>query len=199
MIFYVKYNFAFQHINRTGGTSVRRMIKGIAGDPDKGSAFGRVDHRSMKSALRAIGRRFPDIPITEMPIYVNVRNPFDRIVSIYFYRRKNGKYPHIHFRNYFYNMFMPGGRVVNEAQEAFCCVRGRFPDNVIVVKFEELSNRWKHIIEFHFGPQIDIFPKMNSTVHDDPMIYFDDKMIEKVLEKEKWVVENYYPELLDLL
>lgn len=48
MIIYQKNNFAFQRINRTGGTSVKRMLRGIAGDPDKGSLWGKIEHNLLE-------------------------------------------------------------------------------------------------------------------------------------------------------
>lgn len=198
MIIYQKNNFAFQHINRTGGTSVKRMLRGIAGDPDKGSLWGKIEHRPLDVRLKRIREQFSNIDIDNIPIYVNVRNPFDRIVSIFAYRRKRGKYFKVYFKNFFYNMYMKTARAVNDAEEAFCCVDGVKPENVRVVKFEDINHEWPRIVSEHFGPQIDIWPKMNSSLHDEPMSYFNKRMIDEVLQKEKWVIENYYPYLLEL-
>ena len=94
---------------------------------------------------------------------------------------------------------MRDDRDVNGPQEVFCCINKIKPKNVILVKFENINTQWPEIIQKHFGPKIDIFPKMNSSKHDEPMNYFDKKMIKKVLTKESWVIKNYYPELMEII
>lgn len=198
MIFYLKNNFAFQHINRTGGTSIKKMIRGIAGEPDKGSIYEKIEHRALEIRFNTLDKKYPEVDLKTIPIYVNIRNPFDRIVSIFAYRRGRGKYKKVYFKNFFYNIYMQGERDVNCSQELFCCIDGVKPKNVIPIRFENINTQWPKIIQKHFNFKIDIFPKMNSSKHIEPMKYFNQAMIEKVLKKELWVVKNFYPELMEL-
>lgn len=71
--------FAFVHINKTGGTSITEALSGYedALHPD-------YDHANAKRLRRLLGADLWD----EMYSFAFVRNPFDRMVSSYFYRRQ---------------------------------------------------------------------------------------------------------------
>jgi len=69
-----KYNFIYIHIHRTGGLSLEKMFKAHQGD-----------HRYVKEYIK-------EITYEKYKTYFSfsfVRNPWDKIVSCYFYHRNN--------------------------------------------------------------------------------------------------------------
>ena len=200
MIFYKKYNFAFQHINRTGGSSVKRAIRTLVGKSDEGSNPLINAHRTMASRLDRIRLLHPEIDIDNLSMYTNVRSPFARIVSIYSTRKRRDVYLGRSFKWFFYNVYMRSTTIPNAAIDRFILNRkGKAPRNLTIVRFEEIKRVWPDIIYRHFGKRIDKFPHVTPSDHDIPMSYFDKDMIKKVLRKEDWVVRNYYPRLRGLI
>lgn len=72
-------NFVFIHVNKTGGTSV---IEALARYEDP--LHPDYDHANAKRMRRLIGPHLWD----DMYSFAFLRNPFDRMVSSYFYRRQ---------------------------------------------------------------------------------------------------------------
>lgn len=192
MFVFADSGFAFQHINRTGGSSVKLVLADIAGAPDRCSVTW---HADMECRFIGIKKRHSCcVDVDQLSIYTNVRNPFDRIVSVYHFRKSRGWYQNISFERFFWDYFT-GDTVPNSPQERFITVGGVQPKNVICIKLEEAAWFWPDVFETHFGIRAEL-PKTNPSSHEAPMSYFSDEMIKRVLEKEKWVIERYYPELL---
>jgi len=192
MLIYEKNNFAFLHINKTGGLTIAHILKQIAGD---GMSINRT-HTTIRGEFNRSHINYPGVNLHKLSIYVNIRNPFDRIVAIYAYRIKLQKYESrgITFDDYFYNIYMKG-TIVNGPIEELILVKNKVPRNVNIVKLENIDIEWPLIIRKHFGITIGTIPKINSSDHNKPMSYFNDYKIKLVLEREKWVIDNYYPEL----
>ena len=68
-------DWIFIHINKTGGSSVEKAL-GM-----------RFDHRNAREKIAAVGRGVWDRKFT----FSIVRNPWDKVVSHYHYRLKNGQ------------------------------------------------------------------------------------------------------------
>ena len=193
MIVYEKNNFAFLHINKTGGLTIKHILNELVGKHTSG-----IDqHRTLKFEYIRKATRYPDFDICKIPIYTNVRNPFDRIVSMYAYRkfRLNYKQRGITFKNFFYNIYMKGN-VVNGPISEFLLVNAGLPKNVNVVRLEDIDKEWPKIIKKHFNKDIGNIPKINKS-NKLTAYTFNSKMIDLVLDREKWVIKNYYPELED--
>lgn len=70
-----KYNVLYVHIPKTGGVSVEKALKGRVGD-----------HRDVKRYIREIG----ETAFNSYFSFAFVRNPWDKMVSNYFYDKKGG-------------------------------------------------------------------------------------------------------------
>lgn len=193
MIFYSKYNFAFQHVNRTGGMSVKQAIKDLVGEPDKGSSYIARAHRPLSVRLNEVRKEYPDID--KIPIYVNVRNPFDRIVSIYSYMKQTERLDSDTFEYFFYDIYMSRNGPAGYSIEFLVTNEGKMPDNMIPIIFERINKVWPEVIYKHFNIKIRSLPKVNVSTHRRPIKYFNRRMIREVLEKECWVIDNFYPRL----
>jgi len=75
--------------------------------------------------------------------------------------------------------------------EEFLLIDGKVPENITIVKLEEIDKVWPKIIKKHFGLEISLLPRENTTIHREPMEYFDEEMIEKVKQKEGWILKYY--------
>jgi len=199
LIFYAKNKFAFQHVNRTGGTSVRDVVRDLVGKPDRGSLDNSTPHRPMEIRLkwfRKFCKEFKDVPI-----YANVRNPFSRIVSIYSYRVGTGRFKKKakDFKWFFYEVYL-NGTIPNGPIKPFLVDKdGKTPRNLKVIKFEDLNVEWPRIIEKHFNTTVDQWPRENASEHDHWLSYFNKDMMRRVIKHERWTFKNFYPEFLELV
>ena len=198
MIFYKKYNFAFHHVNRTGGMSVKTTLKNLVGSPDEGSHYISNAHRPLADRLTEVRHLHPELGIDSMPIYVNVRNPFYRLVSIYSFRKtKRNAYKDKDFRWFFYKVYLRSNDISDgPIKPHIIDENGMIPYNVKVTKFENLNAIWPTIIFWHFGESISVMPVVNASYHGVPMNYFDNEMIDIVMERENFVIERFYRDLL---
>lgn len=192
MIFRKKYNFAFQHVPRAGGTTVRLVLQMLVGHSDEGSF--RLDHVGMEEALDTIRDEHPKVSIDNIPLYINVRNSFDRIASLHYFRRQSKDYDGKSFEEFFYDVFMTSDGF-EKPQEFFCCYKGKLPNNARVIRFEGMGSAWVKVIKQHFKIKLHYWPRMNYSTYPKDAFFTDD-MKRLVIEKEKWVIENFYPELL---
>ncbi len=202
MIFWQKHNLAFLHINRTGGSSITRVLINNFGFPDEGSTLskysggdGRI-HEPLEIRLMEL----PDLDLNNLTIYANIRNPFDRIVSIWA-RMYQQKKTEMSFERYFYNRYVPGKPtkvgITMGAISDFVLVGGKVLDNVRIIKFEDdFVEQWKGIIKSHSGDDLNI-PHQTESEHGEGIKYFDREMADFVRDKEHWVIENYYRELIN--
>jgi len=200
-MFYKKYKFAFQHINRTGGLSIKKVITDEVGSPDSGSTTIDGAHRSLVDCFESFRRHHPGDNIGDLSIYANVRGPLARLVSIYSFRKsRRNAYAGKDFRWFFYNVYMSKGDITDGGQKPYITGEsGYIPGNITVVKFGDISSVWPGILSRHFGIEIHRLPVVNKSEHGNPVEYFDREMISIVIEKEQWLVEKFYPELLELV
>ena len=196
---YSKNNFAFQHINRTGGLSVKSVLLSVAGEPDDGSAIIEFAHMSLVDCLDRLKKVCPETDMSDVAIYTNIRDPFSRLVSIYSFRHgKRGIYKGRSFGWFFHTFYMSDKSDITTGPTRPFMVDedGNIHENLEVVRFEELSEKWPEIVLKHFGVEVNHWPKVNISNHESPMKYFTDSMIEIVLDRDKWFIERFYPELL---
>ena len=179
------YNFAFHHIPKTGGTSVKRMLL------ETGLPFRNIVedvHAPLNEKKKYLGKY--------KHIYTNVRNPYERIVSLYTFntlRRKFGV-PEASFSDFFHDYWYlnPEKSEWLLSMEEHLFVDGDIPKKVKVLKLEDMERAWPAIIKYNFDKEVLKVPRENTSLHGEAMEYFDKEMIGKVKKKEGWVLENFY-------
>lgn len=192
MVVYEEYKFAFQHVNRCGGTTVRKAIESLAGPADSCTTPPGAAHQLMKTRLRKL--RSKEVDIDNFSIYANVRNPFHRVVSIYFFRVLTNRFKEISFKDFFYGYYWEKKTVASGPIHPMILVDEKVPDNLKIIKVEELNTFWPDIILRHFGKGVEL-NNLNQSDHNDPMSYYDKEMKSLVKQADWWVIENFYPEL----
>jgi len=166
--------FIFTHIPRTGGTSVEFVIEKYV-----------EYHKRHNERIRFIPRKY----VKEYTNFSIIRNPWDRIVSIYEYGLQihKGKYPiwcDMPFQEWVKNGLKVNKRARVMKQiwsqlDWICDKRGNIlVDNLF--RFEDLNNEWKKIKKLLSIN--DDLPYLNSTKRDNYKSYYDDESI-KVIEK----------------
>jgi len=183
---YAHNDFAFHHVPKTGGMSVKKMLH-LTGASMKQVAKDHIlldswkGHRCLKKYKH---------------IYTNVRDPFARIVSLYkFWTTRRGE---MSFDKFFYDCWLAKKKLYNpfrHTTDEYILVKGKVPENVTIIKLEEINEMWPQIINHHFGKKFLSVPRENTTYHKNPMEYFNDEMVNIMKKKEGWVIRNYYPQL----
>jgi hypothetical protein len=200
MIVYSGRDFAFQHVNRCGGMSVVNVCNDIAGPPDPCTVRPGSQHQPIHTRLKRLSIYWPDVDVRMLSIYANIRNPFDRLVSIYARRCDAGRYLRAgrSFKWFFYNEYLPTNTTPNGPIEPMLAVNGKLPDGLEVIKFEDMADRWPAIIKKHFDVELREWPRCNSSNHENPMSYYDNSMVKEVQRTEQWAIKYFYPELEEL-
>ena len=181
---FVYKDFAFYHMNKCGGTSIKKILK------------------QLNLKFKQIGKgHYPlsskKCDLNKYRIYTNIRNPYHRIVSMYEFGKQvvQGRYKDMpeNFKDFFYNCWLDNKKDAKDfySQQKQLFVGGTLPENLSLIKLEEIGKHWPEIIKQHFNVEISFIPKMNTTMHGDPMKYFDEEMIEQVRQKEQWAVKQY--------
>lgn len=137
-------------------------------------------HCTLQEAKDLIG-----IHVTELPILAVVRNPYERMVSMFFFAKKHdlGQLYDISLNSFddfvhgFYKL--SGDPNFFHAKNQCDYIKGS--DNVTICRFERLKDDIsKFISDNKLLFSIDDFQKLNSTKHDDYRGYYTDKSKETV-------------------
>ena len=84
-----KRKFVFVHISKTGGLSIRNVLRKFSDTEIKGWPT-KPSHSKYREYAR-------DLDLSKYYVFSCVRNPWDRLVSMYSYwRRETGAHPHNH-------------------------------------------------------------------------------------------------------
>ena len=181
---FVYKDFAFYHMNKCGGTSIKKILKQL-----------NLDFKQIGKGHHPLSSK--KCNLNKYRIYTNIRNPYHRIVSMYEFARQviRGRHKNApkDFEDFFYNYWLVNKPKTVEfySQQEQLFVGGKLPENLTVVKLEDVDKYWPEIIKQHFNTEISFIPRMNMTIHGDPMEYFDKEMIEQVKQKERWAVNQY--------
>jgi hypothetical protein len=182
--------FAFLHLIKCGGNSIRRTI------PEKPIlrfSLPRYKHQSLSFIKKGIGDKFNDITI-----YANVRNPFDRLVSLCFYTnkwwRRSGLNDVEFFNRWLWEKFSGNYTCLDNPFDCMLLIDGKIPENVNVVRLEDANDIYPSIFKKHFGREFSL-RKENKSEHRDYRVYYDSLSEQYVREREHWVLNNYYKEI----
>lgn len=178
-------DFCFYHLPKVGGTSVIELLKK--------TRLGFIQLGNKHQPLSAKGCN-----LRNYTIYANIRNPFDRVVSMYEYNRQGGwrtlyKEWNMTFDKFVSEIWYPNTANSDElkSMDEHLFIDGQLPENVVLVKLEEINERWPQIIKQHFGVNVAEVPKANTTQHGDPMSYYTDETREQLKTKEGWACGVY--------
>ena len=203
MIFWQEHNLAFLHINRTGGSSVTRVLMNAFGTPDEGSTLSRYSggkgniHQPLSERLEDL--EYLGVNISSLIIYTNIRDPFERAVSLWAKLFENGVTSNT-FKTFFYTSLLEGKRtkigLTRGTFEEYLSVGGEIPSNLVPIRFEEdWVSQWKDIIGDH---SIE-FPHQTPSFHGLAHSYFDKEMKRLMIEREIWFIDRFYPHLKELV
>lgn len=166
----------FIHIPKTGGTSISTWLK---------NAYGVNYNKGFKHAgYEKMEREFGDLGFT----YTVVRNPWDRVVSAYFYYKgKNSRIVKS------VNGMMSFKEYANDVGKALIMSQQSLATDKInlVLKFENLQEDFKQIQKF-YGIKKPL-GKKNTTKHEHYSKYYenDDYLINKIGELYALDIKRY--------
>ncbi|MES0327447.1 MAG: sulfotransferase family 2 domain-containing protein [Gammaproteobacteria bacterium] len=127
--------------------------------------------------------------VAELPILSVVRNPYDRMVSMFFFAKKHnlGQLYDISLDSF--DAFVEGFYKLSEDPDFFHaksqCDYISGSENVTVCRFENLeSDVSKFISDNSLSFNIDTFPKLNGTTHNNYKGYYTNKS--KDIVKSMW-------------
>ena len=127
--------------------------------------------------------------VAELPLLAVVRNPYDRMVSMFFFAKKHnlGQLYDISLDSF--DSFVEGFYKASEDPDFFHAKnQGDYmkgSDSVTVCRFENLKNDISSFISDNKLPfNMDYFPKLNSTDHSNYKSYYSDKS--KNIVKKMW-------------
>jgi len=210
MLLFKDYNFAYLHINKTGGSSVKAFLKEVLGE-DKAEVIGnqynvvgdhpRV-HETLYDKIEVLGPLF-----NTLNIVTTIRNPYARWVSLYSARRRNyrekGKTGnHIletlnrTFEEWLVERVINNinPNVLNFSLTRFLFVDNIIPSNVHMIKLEEVEAGIKNFL-CRIGIETDeTMPHENISNHGYFMDYYGDYTKELVYTYDKYIIDMFYPE-----
>jgi len=210
MLLFRDYNFAFFHINKTGGSSVKTFLREVLGEENAqviGKQYNVVGdhprvHELLRDKLDVLG------PMSEtLKIVTTIRNPYARWVSLYTARRRN-YYEKDHVGQHILetidrtfdewlmeciiNALNPF--VLNCSLTQFLFVVDRIPPNVYMVRLEEVEAGIKSFLK-QMGIETELsMPHKNVSKHAYFMDYYNDYTKELVYKHDKYIIDVFYPE-----
>lgn len=210
MLLFKEYNFAYLHINKTGGTSVKDFLKKVLGE-DSAERVGlfyneKEDHPRIHEPLAykvsALGPKYDSLDII-----TTVRNPYARWVSLYTARQRNyyekgQRASHITetigltfeewLLKFVINNINP--HVLNLSLTNYLFVDHIIPPNVHIIKLEEVEMGIKKFLS-GIGVETDetMFHK-NKSKHGYFMNYYTDYTKGLIYKHDKYIIDRYYPE-----
>ncbi len=141
-------------------------------------------HCTLKEAKELLGDC-----VAELPVLSIVRNPYDRMVSMFFFAKKHNLGQLYDISMDSFDAFVEGFYKLSKDPDFFHaktqCEYIKGNDNVTVCRFENLEKDIsKFISDNDLSFNVDTFPKLNSTVHNDYKSYYTSKS--KDIVKKMW-------------
>jgi chondroitin 4-sulfotransferase 11 len=205
MPFFVKYNCLFLHIPKTGGTKIcNDIIKAYKEEEEEEEEeFIKIYHPKdsfefSHATVDMIKSLMPK-EYDEAFKFTIVRNPYDKILSEFFYRKEYGyhkgfnkskdkfnQFIHYLYKNFDTIMQMP------HIEKSHFIEQHKFVDeNVVIFKFEKF-NQIINFLNNKFNFKISN-EKINHTDHEHFSIYYDPDSRNKIYElyKKDFLKFNY--------
>jgi len=165
-----------------------KLLDKIAG------GFEQIGKKHDSISKQLIDLKQTGIKFDNLKVFVNIRNPFDRVVSMYSYRKQFSqriRMKNIEFEDFLYNEFLNSGKDEYISQFDHIAVDGRWLSNTVLIPMEVANETWIGILRDVFRKETDSIPHENPSTHDHWYSYYDDRMMNDLRKKESWVCEHY--------
>jgi len=194
-----KHKFVFIHIPKTGGTSIWRALKPTVKDL---RYLGHVDKEHKQH-----GPLIQECLKNNYFVSTCVRNPWDVMVSNYFYIRKDGSFWHSSDGSTRYKLKVDHSLVKKLSFKQFIkkLEQGKIKDKFVVrsqsswingidmddiIRFENINEGFRKICNKLELPNISL-PKLNATEHKPYWEYYDDESQKLIANKYKDDIEQF--------
>ena len=213
------YNFAFFHINKTAGTSAKKFLTEVLGSDSYrvGLLLNNKNRPRVHETLTYKIERLQQMGIdyTELKILANIRNPYERWVSLYTSLERNffenpkisdfavlARY--LPFDCWFEEYILHSIQPQHWSQTRYLFIesplvfRPHIPSNVYIIKSEDVDEELPKFMEKELGIKTDLQVPHNNVSNDfrekDTMDYYPDHLRKLIYQEEKYIIDNYYPE-----
>ena len=166
-----EYKFIFIHINKTGGSSIEKVFD-----------YEDIKHERATQIRAKIGEE----KWGEYFKFTIIRNPWERLVSEYFYRKKKGSVVSVPFREWMQMMYVYKDTTYSVGPQTRWYV-----DMDFVGRFECLQEDFDYVCNQIGHPQTQL-PHINSTDHKHYSTYYDDEIRKLVEEWHQPELDNYH-------
>ena len=182
-----KYKTIFVHIPKNAGTSVETLFKTNTHAWDE-RLFNRHDTiHDIKSKLEINDDFRKNERYSEYSKFAIVRNPYDRMVSWYFFY--NIRNLTLHAEDTSFNAFIKDPLVFNLFENTKLLYNPQHTwvdDTVTILKYENLKKELNEL----FGMEIDL-PTVNKTKHKHYLDYYNQELLDIVYNKYKQDFEKF--------
>ena len=208
MQYFEKQNLAFFHMQKTGGSSFRRLLKRNFGKWKWISK--KTNHEPLYIKKKIMGEEL----FNNINVITIVRNPIDAVVSYYtaIYSNslsKDGKLrPHViekmpylvevynkPFKEFidWYMKYLNSKIIFT--YDKYLLINNELPSNLYIIKFENLKKDADKILnkELNLNVNVNKLPKINVSNVKKPIV--DNASRDKIISKYKWVFDmGFYDE-----
>lgn len=202
MEYFEKQKIAFFHIPKTAGKSTRVFLQKNFG---KEILYNKTDniHEPLSDKIEVMGEKL----FNDTTILTNIRNPYDNVVSYYtwinrWYFKKNYKKnkkmlkaaPWIEEAvGIPFDDFIDWYVKNKKSHEDFLIVGNKIPDNVYIIRFENLYYDINKILNEKLSMKIDVnkMPHFNKTKRKPFIEYYSKETLRKVTDKYQWTFDNF--------
>lgn len=202
MLYSPTHHVAFQHVHKTGGQSLNRVLnehiddlQEIPGLPDAHYTLARVFEVMDSQGIDPTSLRF----------IATICHPMSHAVSIYHYWRSDRipeadrSLPHVaRTRSLEFIEFLRQVLVLDQFEENLA-IDGELPTNVVLLRRESLKSGAEAVLADLLGHPVKVrMPVMNKSSHDDPASYFDSETTEALAHSYRWTFDQglYEPDFL---
>jgi len=218
-------NFLYLHFPKTGGIMLtQQLLANLKGDVTytipKGHASPKERWKQLRGQIRILeGLRHENIEEANQLlrrnnlsqrvnsfecILLNIRNPYDYMVSRYHYLRdiqkhnRSGKAAKLategDFKNFAINLehhYDVKGFILNK--------RGAIPAQMKIIKYEEMAGKLNDTIRIYLKSPLVFTQQINQSRHDHYLTYIKDKEIESAIyERYQYLFDQGYYKRLNI-